>query len=94
MKSHKVYFLAIIIVMLNVMFFAGSSSSLIENTSETKIEVSLEEQGSEEKLDEKLLVNTSTFSLKDPTFYTHYDFTTPIVDQLYLNNIFKPPIFS
>lgn len=94
MKSHKVYFLAIIIVMLNVMFFDGSSSTFIEKTSETKIEVSLEEHGSEEKLDEKLLFNTVQLSLKDPKFYTLYDFTTPNVDQLYLNNIFKPPIFS
>ncbi|UPT78496.1 hypothetical protein MN086_04945 [Sulfurovum sp. XGS-02] len=94
MKSHKVYFLAIILVMLNVMFFDGSSSTFIENTSETKIEVSLEEQGSEEKLDEKLLVNTTELSLKEPRFYTLYDFTAPIVDQLYLNNIFKPPKFS
>lgn len=94
MKSHNVYFLAIIIVMLNVMFFNGSSSTFIENTSETKIEVSLEEEGSEEKLDEKLLVNTPELSLKDPRFYTRYDFTAPIVDQLYLNNIFKPPKFS
>ncbi len=94
MRSHRVYFLAIIIVMLNVIFFDASTSSYIENTSETKIEISLEEQGSEEKLDEKLLVYISDISLKDPKFYTLYDFTTPIVDQLYLNNIFKPPIFS
>jgi hypothetical protein len=80
--------------MLNVMFLDGSSSTYIENTSETKIEVSLEEQGSEEKLDEKLFVNTSVISLKDPKRYTLYDSATPIVDQLYLNNIFKPPKFS
>ncbi len=94
MKSHRVYFLAIMIVMLNVMFFDASSSTFIENTSETKIEVSLEEQGSEKKLDEKLFVNPSVLSLKDPKHYTLYNSATPIVDQLYLNNIFKPPIFS
>lgn len=94
MKLHKVYLLAIIIVMLNVIFFNGSSSPFIENTSETKIEVSLEEQGSEEKLDEKLLLNISELSLIDPKIYTVYDFMLPIVDQLYLNNIFKPPRFS
>ncbi len=94
MKSHRVYFLAIMIVMLNVMFFDVSSSTFIENTSETKIEVSLEEQGSEKKLDEKLFVNPSVLSLKDPKLYTLYDPATPIVDQLYLNNIFKPPKFS
>ena len=94
MKSHRVYFLAIFIVMFNVMFFNGSSSTFIENTSETTIEVSLEEEGSEEKLDEKLLVYISELSLKDPKFYALYDFDTPIVNQLYLNNIFKPPKFS
>ncbi len=94
MKLHKYYILSIIIVMLNVMFFDGSSSTFIENTSEIKIEVWLEEQGSEEKLDEKLMANTSELSLKDPKAYTAYDFTIPIVNQLYLNNIFKPPIFS
>jgi hypothetical protein len=94
MKLNRYYFLAIIIVMLNVMFFSGSSTSFIENTSETKIEVSLEEQGSEEKLDEKLLLNIAALSLIDPKIYTLYDFMLPIVDRLYLNNIFKPPRFS
>ena len=93
MKLHRYYFLAIIIVMLNVMFFNGSSSTFIENKSETKIEVSLEDQGSEEKLDEKLLLKTTELSLIDPKIYTLYDFMLPIVDQLYLNNIFKPPRF-
>ncbi len=94
MKSQKHYVLLIIIVMLNVMFFDSFSSAFIENTSETKIEVSLEEQDVEEKLDEKLIVNRLRLLLKDSKAYTAYNFTLPILNQLYLDNVFKPPIFS
>jgi hypothetical protein len=66
----------------------------MDNHSETNIELSLEEKSSENKLDEKLARNDLQFSLKGIKPFTGFDSSIPIVDQLYLNNIFKPPIFS
>lgn len=94
MKLHRYYILSLIVVVLTVMSFDISSPKLIDNTPETKIEVSLEEKKSEAKSDEKLMVNVSELYLKETKAFIGFDFSTPIVDQLYLNNIFKPPIFS
>ena len=59
-----------------------------------KKESAKEEKKSEAKSDENLIVNVSELYLKETKAFTGFDFTTPIVDQLYLNTIFKPPIFS
>ena len=94
MKLHKYYILSLIVVVLTAISFDISSPKLMDNTSETKIEVSLEEKKSEAKSDENLMVNVSELYLKETKAFTGFDFSAPIVDQLYLNNIFKPPIFS
>lgn len=80
--------------MLTALSFDVSSPMLIDNTSETKVEVSLEEKESEKKSDENLIANVSELHLKETKLYIGFYFSIPIVDQLYLNNIFKPPIFS
>lgn len=94
MKLNKYYLLSLIVVMLTVMSFDISSPKLMDNTSETNIEVSLEEKKSEKKLDEKLITYISGLYLKEIKASTGFDFLLPLVDQLYLNTIFKPPKFS
>jgi len=94
MKLHKYYILSIIIVMFTSMSFDTPTPMFMDNHQETNIEVSLEEKGSENKLDEKLVTNDLPFSLKGIKAFTGFDSSIPLVDQLYLNNIFKPPIFS
>lgn len=80
--------------MLTVMSFDISSPKLMDNASETNIEVSLEEKKSEKISDEKLIASVSVLYLKEKKVCTGFDFSLPLVDQLYLNTIFKPPIFS
>jgi hypothetical protein len=78
--------------MLNVMSFDLSSHKLIDNTLETKVEVSSEEKNSEKNSDENFITNISKFYLKETQIFRGFYFSPPIVNQLYLNNIFKPPI--
>jgi hypothetical protein len=80
--------------MLTAMSFDISSPKLMDSTSETQVEISFEEKKSEKISDEKLITNVSDLYLKDSRFYTGFESSTPLVDQLYLNNIFKPPKFS
>jgi hypothetical protein len=94
MKLNRYYILSLIFVMLTVVSFDISSPKLMDNTSETNIEVSLEEKKSEKKSDEKLIANVSGLYLKETKVSTGFDSSLPLVDQLYLNTIFKPPIFS
>jgi hypothetical protein len=78
--------------MLNVISFDLSSLKFIDNTLETKVEVSLEEKEAEKKSDENLITAISALYLKETEVFTGFYFSIPLVDQLYLNNIFKPPI--
>ena len=80
--------------MLTSMFFDMDTPMHLDTHSETNIEISLEEKGSKTKLDEKLITNDLPFSLKGLKTFSGFDCSIPILDQLYLNNIFKPPIFS
>jgi hypothetical protein len=80
--------------MLTAMSFDISSPKLMDNTSEIKVEISLEEKKLEKISDEKLIANTSEFDLKNSKAFTGFYCSMPFVDQLYLNDIFKPPIFS
>ena len=64
---------------------------LMDNTSKTHVEISLEE---EKTSDEKLIANLLDFFRKDTILFTGFESSIPLVDQLYLNNIFKPPKFS
>ena len=80
--------------MLTAMSFDISSPKLMDSNSETQIEISLEEKKSEKISDEKLIANVSDLYLKDSKCFTGFEASTPLVDQLYLNNIFKPPKFS
>ena len=90
MKLHRYYVLSIIIVMFTAMSFDTSLPKLMDNTSEIKIEVSLEEKTSDEKLNSYV----PEFVLKNIKILTEFEFSIPLPNQLYLNNIFKPPIFS
>ena len=79
--------------MLNVMFMDVASPKFIDNSLETKVEISLEEKESKAKSGNDLIVNISTFDLNDMYAFAGFYFTIPVVNQLYLNDIFKPPIF-
>ena len=94
MKLSKYYIVSLIVVMLTAMSFDISSPKLMDSTSETKVEISLEEKKLEKISDEKLIANTSEFDLKNSKAFTGFYCSMPFVDQLYLNDIFKPPIFS
>jgi hypothetical protein len=64
----------------------------MDSTSKTHVEISLEE---EEKIsEEELIVNVLDLFLKDTKLFTGFESSIPLVDQLYLNTIFKPPKFS
>jgi len=81
--------------MLTAMSFSTSSIVLMDNTYETKVQVSLEEENkSKTKADENLIAVASNFYLKETKAFAGFDISVPLVDQLYLNNIFKPPRFS
>ena len=80
--------------MLTVMSFDISSPKLMDNTSDAKIEVSLEGKESKKISDENLITYAPGLNLKGIKALTGFDSSVPLVDQIYLNNIFKPPIFS
>jgi len=80
--------------MLTAMSFDISSPKLTDGTSEAKVEISLEEKKSEKITDENLITTVSEFDLKNTKVFTGFYCSMPFVDQLYLNNIFKPPRFS
>jgi hypothetical protein len=80
--------------MLTSISFEMTTPMYMDNHLETSIEVSLEEKGSKTTLDEKLITNDLLFSLKEIKAFTGFNSSILIIDQLYLNNIFKPPIFS
>ena len=90
MKLNRLYILSLIFVMLTAMSFDISSPKLMDSTLKTQVEISLEEKIS----DEKLIANVSDLFLKDTKLFTGLESSIPLVDQLYLNNIFKPPKFS
>jgi phage terminase large subunit-like protein len=94
MKLNRYTILSLIVVMLTSISFNMSSSNAIDSTSETKIQITLEEKESKQTLDEKLIASVPEPSPKETKPFNGFVFSTPIVDQLYLNNIFKPPIFS
>lgn len=83
-----------IIVMFTAMSFEMTTPMFMDNTLETNVEVSLEEKGSETKLDEKLFPGNLVFSIKDTKVFKGFDVCVSPLNQLYLNNIFKPPKFS
>jgi endonuclease III-like uncharacterized protein len=80
--------------MLMAMSFDISSPKLMDSTSETKVEISLEEKKSEKISDENLIANASELDLKNTKAFTGFYCAMPFVEQLYLNNIFKPPRLS
>ena len=94
MKLDRSYIVFLIIVMLTAFSFDMSSPKVVDSTSETKIQISVEEKEVQQILDEKLIAYTPEHYSKETKPFTGFDFSTPIVDQLYLNTIFKPPIFS
>lgn len=94
MKLNRSYILSLIFVILTAMSFDISSPKLMDSTSETHVEISLEEKKSEKISDEKLTANVSDLFLKDTKLFTGFESLIPLVDQLYLYNIFKPPKFS
>jgi len=93
MKLRRYTILSLIFVMLTAFSF-NSSLTVQNDPSETKIQLSLEEKESQQTLDEKLMAYVPEPCPKETKPYSGFVFSTPIVDQLYLNNIFKPPIFS
>ena len=95
MKLHRSYIVSIVIFMLAAMSFSTSSPVLIDSTYETKIQISLEEENkSKTKVDENLIAGASDFYLKETKAFAGFDISVPLVNQLYLNTIFKPPKFS
>lgn len=94
MKLQKLYIVSIIIVMLSAISFDVSSLKFADNTLETKIEVSVEEKKSETKSDTHLILSDSGLRLHEIKVFYAYDTSLSLFKQLYLNDIFKPPIFS
>jgi hypothetical protein len=94
MKLYRYTILSLIFVMLTAISFDISVPKLMDSTSETTVEISLEEKESKKTSDEKLIANVSDLYMKETKACTGFDFSLPLVNQLYLNNIFKPPIFS
>jgi hypothetical protein len=94
MKLQKLYIVSIIVVMLSAISFDVSSLKFSDTTVETKIEVSVEEKKSETTFDKNFILGNSGFNFQDINIFAAYDTFLPIVNQLYLNDIFKPPIFS
>ena len=94
MKRNRFYILSLIFVMLTVISFDISSPKLMDSTSKTQVEISLEEKNLEQISEEELIANVSDLLLKDMKLFTGFESSIPLVDQLYLNNIFKPPKFS
>ena len=90
MKLNRIYILSLIFVALTAISFDMSSPKLMDSTSNTHVEISLEEKTP----DEKLIANVSDLFLNDTKLLTVFESSMPLVDQLYLNNIFKPPKFS
>jgi len=90
MKSKNFYILSLIFVILTAMSFDISSPEFMDSTSKTQVEISLEE----EKSDEKFIANVLDLFLKDMKLCTEYKPSRSLVDQFYFNNIFKPPKFS
>lgn len=93
MKLRRYTILSIIFVMLTAFTF-NTSSAVQDDPSETKIQISVEEKESQQIWDEKLMAYVPEACPKETKPYSGFVFSRPIVDQLYLNNIFKPPIFS
>ena len=94
MKLNNLYILSLIIVMLTAMSFDISSPKLMDSNSKTQVEISLEEKNLEQISEEELIANASDLFLKDTKLFTGFESSMPLVDQLYLNNIFKPPKFA
>jgi hypothetical protein len=76
------------------MSFDISSTKLMDSTSKIQVEISLEEEKLEQISEEELIANVSDLFLKDMILFKGFESSIPLVDQLYLNNIFKPPKFS
>ena len=55
MKVNRHYIVSLIIIMLTAISFDISSPKLADSTSETKIQISLEEKETQQILDEKLI---------------------------------------
>lgn len=94
MKLKKLYIVSILIVMLSAISFDVSSFKFSDTTAETKIEVSLEEKKAEKLSDKLFILGASEFLLHGMKVSQVYHTSLRLCNQLYLNDIFKPPIFS
>lgn len=88
MKANRYYLLSILVIMLNVMTFNVYPPMFVDNTSETKVEVTLEEKESVNEW----IANVSVLHLREIKISTSFYCPIPILSQLSLNNIFRPPI--
>ena len=77
--------------MLTAMSFDISSPKLMDSTSNTHVEISLEE---EKTSDENLIADVSDLFVKNVKLFRGFELSVSFVDQLYINNIFKPPKIS
>ena len=91
MKLNRLYILSLIVVMLTAMSFDISSPKLMDSTSQTQVEISLEE---EKISDENLVFAILELYLKNTKVFTGFYCSNPLVKQLYINDIFEPPKFS
>ena len=80
--------------MLGAISFDVSSVKFADTTVETKIEVSLEEKKAEKSSDKLFILGASEFLLHGMKVSEVYHTSLQLFNQLYLNNIFKPPKFS
>ena len=94
MKLQKLYIISLIIVMLSAISFDVSSVKFVDTTVESKIEVSLEEKKAEKSSEKLFILSASEFLLQGMKVSQVYHTSHRLYNQLYLNDIFKPPIFS
>ncbi|MEA2047575.1 MAG: hypothetical protein U9O64_03920 [Campylobacterota bacterium] len=94
MKTNSFYILSLLLIIFTVMSFDNTSPKLMDSNSKTQVETLFEDKTSEQVLDEKLIGNVSDLFMKNKKLFTGFESLIPSVNQLYLNNIFKPPKFS
>lgn len=94
MKRNSLYILSLLLIMLTIISFYSISPKLVDSNSETQVEILFEEKTSDQVMDEKSIITVSNLFMKNTKLFTGFESLITLDDQLYLNNIFKPPKLS
>lgn len=77
--------------MVSLISFDISSPQSVDSASETQVEILLEEKELKTSVD--FIVNILTSDFRDTDAFAGFSLVIPRSNLLYLNTIFKPPIF-